>query len=336
MKFRIAHDPFRRACGALLALPLALTASQALAQGVTDDMLLNAHKESDNWRMVGRDYMSTRFSPLTQVNTKNVKRLVPKWSFSFGVLDAQNTTPLIHDGVMYVTSSHGRTFAVDAKTGSMIWQYHHQLPEDVGKTMCCDIGNRGAALYGDKVFVATPDAHVVALDMKTGKPVWDVTLGDYKNSYTMTVAPLVVKGKVIVGLSGAEYPTRLFIEALDASTGKQVWRRYTIPAPGEPGSETWGSDPDNLKYAGCVGLDHGFIRSGAQHDLLGYRQPEPRLGRRRSPGRQPLLQFHPRIGPGQRCDQVPLPVHALRCVGFRRCERAHPRRSRRAQGLAAW
>ena len=171
MKFRLAHDLFRRASGALLALPLALAANQGLAQGVTDDMLLNAHKESNNWRMAGRDYMSTRFSPLNRVNTKNVKRLVPKWSFSFGVLDAQNTTPLIHDGVMYVTSSHGRTFAVDAKTGSMIWQYNHQLPEDVGKNMCCDIGNRGAALYGDKVFVATPDAHVVALDMKTDKPV---------------------------------------------------------------------------------------------------------------------------------------------------------------------
>jgi len=125
-------------------------------------MLLNAHKETNNWRMVGRDYMSTRFSPLNQVSAKNVKRLVPKWSFSFGVLDAQNTTPLIHNGVMYVTASHGRTFAVNAKTGAMIWQYNHQLPEDAGKNMCCDIGNRGAALYGDKVFVATPDAHLHA------------------------------------------------------------------------------------------------------------------------------------------------------------------------------
>ncbi|MGH8598166.1 MAG: PQQ-binding-like beta-propeller repeat protein, partial [Gammaproteobacteria bacterium] len=251
MKSTVMHKYFQRFFGALLAFSLALAANQGFAQGVTDDMLLNAHKESNNWRMVGRDYMSTRFSPLNQVNTRNVKRLVPKWSFSFGVLDAQNTTPLIHDGVMYVTSSHGRTFAVDARTGSMIWQYNHQLPEDVGKTMCCDIGNRGAALYGNKVFVATPDAHVVALDMKTGTVVWEVGLGDYKNAYTMTVAPLIVKGKVIVGLSGAEYPTRLFIEALDAESGQQVWRRYTIPAPGEPGSDTWGSDPDNLKYGGA-------------------------------------------------------------------------------------
>ncbi len=221
--------------------------------------------------------------PVTQVNTKNVKRLVPKWSFSFGVLDAQNTTPLIHDGVMYVTSSHGRTFAVDAKTGSMIWQYHHQLPEDVGKTMCCDIGNRGAALYGDKVFVATPDAHVVALDMKTGKPVWDVTLSDYKNSYTMTVAPLVVKGKVIVGLSGSGIPDPVFIEALDASTGKQVWRRYTIPSPGSrdprPGIPIRTISSTGVRRPGS--RVHTIRRSTRS---LGYRQPEPRLGRRRRQG----------------------------------------------------
>jgi alcohol dehydrogenase (cytochrome c) len=265
----------QRAATALAAVPFALTAGALLAQGVTDDMLLNAHKESDNWRMVGRDYMSTRYSPLKQVHTGNVKRLVPKWTFSFGVLDAQNTTPLIHNGVMYVTSSHGRTFAVDAKSGSMIWQYSHQLPEDVGKSMCCDIGNRGAALYGDKVFVSTPDAHVVALDMRTGKKVWDVTLGDYKKSYTMTVAPLVVKGKVIVGMSGAEYPTRLFIEALDANTGKQVWRRYTIPAPGEPGSDTWGSDPDNLKFGGASAWITGSYDPALNLVYWGTGNPNP-------------------------------------------------------------
>jgi alcohol dehydrogenase (cytochrome c) len=275
MKVKVARDLVRRASGALLALPLALAATQGLAQGVTDDMLLNAHKETDNWRMVGRDYMSTRFSPLNQVNTKTVKRLVPKWGFSFGVLDAQNTTPLIHNGVMYVTASHGRTFAVNARTGSMIWQYNHQLPEDAGKNMCCDIGNRGAALYADKVFVSTPDAHVVALDMKTGKPVWDVSLGNYKNAYSMTVAPLVAKGKVIVGLSGAEYPTRLFIEALDANTGQQVWRRYTIPAPGEPGSETWGSDPDNLKFGGASAWITGSYDPALNLIYWGTGNPNP-------------------------------------------------------------
>lgn len=232
---------------------ISLGAAQAQTRHtpVTDAMLLNAHKEANNWIMPGRDYAGTRFSPLSQVNTGNVKRLVPVWQFSFGVLDAQNTTPLVIDGVMYVTSSHGRIFAVDAKTGTMLWQYAHALPDEVGKFMCCDLGNRGAAVYKDKVFYATPDSHVIALDRATGKVVWDVTLADWTKAYTMTVAPLIVKGKVVVGMSGAEYPTRLWIEALDSETGKQAWRTYTIPGPGEFGHDTWGdTDPDAWKFGG--------------------------------------------------------------------------------------
>ncbi|MCU0868664.1 MAG: PQQ-dependent dehydrogenase, methanol/ethanol family [Burkholderiales bacterium] len=233
-------------CGAGVSL-----AADVVHVPVTDDMLLNAQRESSNWLMAGRDYAGTRYSPLAKVNTKNVKRLVPVWNFSFGTLDAQNTTPLVVDGVMYVTGSHGRIFAVEAATGKELWSYAHPLPENIGKMMCCDVGNRGAAVYGSKVFYATPDAHVLALDRETGKVVWDVTVGDWTKAQTMTVAPLVVKGKVVVGMSGAEYPTRLWIDALDADTGKQVWRRYTIPAPGEPGSDTWGTtDADIWKYGG--------------------------------------------------------------------------------------
>jgi alcohol dehydrogenase (cytochrome c) len=230
----------------------ALLAPPAFAQRpVTDAMLLNAGMDARNWIMAPRDYANTRHSPLAQVNADNVKKLVPVWSFSFGVLDAQNTTPLVLDGVMYITSSHGRIFAVDAKSGAMKWMYAHPMPDDIGKMLCCDVGNRGAALYGDKVYYTTPDSHVIALNRETGKVVWDVVLADYKKAYTMTVAPLVVKGKVVVGMSGAEYPTRLWIEALNAETGAQVWRRYTIPAPGEPGSDTWGTqDPDAWKFGG--------------------------------------------------------------------------------------
>ncbi|MCW5624736.1 MAG: PQQ-binding-like beta-propeller repeat protein, partial [Burkholderiales bacterium] len=218
---------------------------------VTDDMLVNAQKEASNWLMAGRDYAGTRYSPLAKINTKTVKRLVPVYSFSLGTLDAQNTTPLIVDGVMYVTAAHGKIYAVDATTGKELWGYSHPLPDNIGKMMCCDVGNRGAAVYGDKVFYATPDAHVIALDRATGKEVWDVTVGDWEKGQTMTVAPLIVKGKVVVGMSGAEYPTRLWIDAYDAETGTQVWRRYTIPEPGEPGFDTWGDqDPDAWKYGG--------------------------------------------------------------------------------------
>jgi alcohol dehydrogenase (cytochrome c) len=227
------------------------SAGGAAARDVTDQMLLNAANDPANWIMVPRDYASTRYSPLSQVNTGTVKRLVPEWSFAFGVLDAQNTTPLVLDGVMYVTSSHGKIFAGDARSGQPIWAYSHPLPDGIGKMLCCDLGNRGAALYKDKVYYVTPDSHVIALDRKTGKVVWDVVIGDWTKAYTMTVAPLVVKGKVVVGMSGAEYPTRLYIEALDAETGIQAWRRYTIPGPGEPGHDTWGTtDPEIWKYGG--------------------------------------------------------------------------------------
>ncbi|MCC7546670.1 MAG: PQQ-dependent dehydrogenase, methanol/ethanol family [Burkholderiales bacterium] len=243
---------YLRLVAALAGIAAATGAGTASAQrAVTDQMLLNAQNDGANWIMAPRDYSSTRYSPLAQIDTRNARRLVPVWTFSLGVLDAQNTTPLVLDGVMYVTSAHGRIYAVDARTGTMKWMYAHPMPEDIGKMLCCDVGNRGAALYADKVFYVTPDSHVIALNRETGKVVWDVVLGDYKKAYTMTVAPLVVKGKVVVGMSGAEYPTRLYIEALDSETGQQAWRRYTIPGPGEPGFDTWGTtDPDAWKFGG--------------------------------------------------------------------------------------
>jgi alcohol dehydrogenase (cytochrome c) len=233
--------------GALIAASLLL--SPALSQpvhadppAVTDQMLLNAANESNNWLMYGRDYANTRYSPLAQINNANAGRLQHAWSFSFGVLDGQTTTPLVNNGVMYVTSSWSKLFALDAKTGEMLWRYDHPLPDDIAKYACCDVVNRGVALYGDKVYLATLDMHVVALDAKTGKVTWDTMLDNYKKAYTFTVAPLIVKGKVIVGTSNGEYPVRGFIAALDAGNGKEVWRTYTVPGPGEPGNETWGGE----------------------------------------------------------------------------------------------
>lgn len=259
------------ACAIVLALGTTTAYSQDL---VSDEMLLEASKDPNNWLMASRDYAGTRYSPLSQVNTDTINRLVPKWTFSFGVLDAQNTTPLVHDGVMYATASHGRTFAIDARTGEEIWRYYDELPEGVAGKMCCDIGNRGAALYGDKVFVTTPDADVVALNAKTGEVVWHTNLGNWEDAYTMTVAPLVVKGKVIVGLSGAEYPTRLFIEALDAETGEQVWRRHTIPGPGEPGHDTWGST-DMAMHGGASAWISGAYDAELDTLYWGVGNPNP-------------------------------------------------------------
>ena len=136
----------RRICVAVGMVAASTTVPAHAQRAVSEQMLLNAQNDGANWIMAPRDYSSTRYSPLTQIDTSNVKRMVPVWTFSFGTLDAQNTTPLVLDGVMYVTSSHGRIFAVDARTGAMKWMYAHPMPDDIGKMLCCDLGNRGAAL----------------------------------------------------------------------------------------------------------------------------------------------------------------------------------------------
>ena len=148
---------------------LAAIAPTTMAAAVTDQMLLSAPSEGDNWITAGRDYASTRFSPLAQITPSNVKRLVPKWSFSLGTLDAQQTTPLVQDGTMYLTAAHSRIYAVDALTGRQVWGYVHPVEEGTVRKMCCDAGNKGAALYGDKVYFTTNDAHVVALNAATGE-----------------------------------------------------------------------------------------------------------------------------------------------------------------------
>ena len=153
-----------------------------MAAPVTDQTLLNAANDSrqlDNRRPRLR---STRFSPLTEITPANVKRLVPKWSFSLGTLDAQQTTPLVNDGMMYLTAAHSRIYAVDAHTGRQIWGYVHPVEEGTVRKMCCDAGNKGAALYGDKVYFTTNDAHVVALNAATGEVAWDTTVGDWKSA----------------------------------------------------------------------------------------------------------------------------------------------------------
>ena len=239
--------------GKTLLLFAALTAvlpGQAAAQAyVTDRMLLNADKDANNWLFYGRDYASTRFSPLSQINRDNAKKLVPKWVFQFGVVDGQDSQAIVNNGVLYITSSWNKVFALDAKTGKMIWRYDYQLPEDMTKFLCCDVVNRGVALYKDKAYLTTLDAHVVALDAKTGKQVWKTRIEDYQTGITTTIAPLPLRGKVIIGVAGAEYPTRLFVQAFDADTGASVWKTYTIPAPGEPGSDTW-PRTDAYKFGG--------------------------------------------------------------------------------------
>ena len=176
----------------------------------------------------GMGPQNQRYSTLSQINTSNVQNLVPVWSFSFGgeKQRGQESQPLIHNGKMFVTGSYSRIFALDAKTGKKFWKYEHRLPD--GIMPCCDVVNRGAALYDNLVIFGTLDAQLVALDQETGKVVWKEKVDDYAAGYSMTAAPMIVKGMVISGVSGGEFGVLGRVEARDAKTGKLVWMRPTV------------------------------------------------------------------------------------------------------------
>ena len=207
---------------------------------VTADRLVNASKEPQNWLTYSGDYSGRRYSTLDQINAANAAKLVPQWAYQTMAGGKFETTPLVVDGVLYATGQDDRSFALDARTGRPIWQYQRALPADIRP--CCGRVNRGLAILGDKVFMGTLDSHVIALDSRTGNVIWDVDAVDYRKGYSFTLAPLAIKNLVLVGVSGGEYGIRGFIEAYDAATGERKWRFYTVPAPGEPGNDTWEGD----------------------------------------------------------------------------------------------
>jgi alcohol dehydrogenase (cytochrome c) len=207
---------------------------------VTAERLLEP--EPGNWLQFRRTYDAWGYSPLEQIDRENVTNLTPVWTLSSQVHRNHEAAPIVNDGVMFVTSSFSKLWALDATTGEILWSYARDLPEATLQEVCCDVVNRGVGLWGDKVFMTTLDSHLLAFDAKTGEIVWDRTVEDYRSGYTMTIAPLVVDGKVMVGVSGAEYGVRGFIQAFDAESGDVLWKSFMIPAPGEPGSETWPAD----------------------------------------------------------------------------------------------
>jgi alcohol dehydrogenase (cytochrome c) len=209
-------------------LALAVAAALPAQAGVTDADLINASKITSGVLSAGLGSQGQRFSPLAKVNTTNVGRLVPVWSFSFGgeKQRGQESQPVIYNGKMFVTASYSRIFAIDAKTGTQLWKYEHRLPD--GIMPCCDVVNRGAALYDNLVIFGTLDAHLIALNQDTGKIVWDEKLDDYKTGHSYTAAPLVAKGLVLTGISGGEFGVVGRVDARDAKTGKLVWTRPTV------------------------------------------------------------------------------------------------------------
>jgi alcohol dehydrogenase (cytochrome c) len=219
----------------------ALLAQQAPPPLVTErEVLEGLTADGSRWLTFGGSPTNQRHSPLTQIAPDNVNRLVPQWTFQTATLGQFETTPLLRDNVLYVTGPSNLAWAIDARTGREIWRYRRELPRNL--TACCGLVNRGFAMLGDKLFLATLDAHLVALDRRTGAVVWDATMQDYAIGYAATIAPIVAKNKVITAVAGGEYGIRGFIDAYDADTGKRAWRFYTIPAKGEPGNDTWAGD----------------------------------------------------------------------------------------------
>ena len=201
---------------------------------VTAERLKNP--EDDNWLMIRRTYDGWGFSPLTQITPANVARLRPVWVFSTAEARVHQAAPLVNGGVMFVTSPNNQVIAIDVKSGNLLWRYRR--PRTPAMAVPHET-NRGVALYGDRVYFAAGEAVLVALDARTGREIWTTVVADNAAGYYTTLAPLVAGGVVMVGASGGEFGIRGFIAAFDLDTGKERWRTYTVPAPGEPGSETW-------------------------------------------------------------------------------------------------
>jgi alcohol dehydrogenase (cytochrome c) len=224
------------------AMILAIFSASSLAQ-TSQDLKADAGTTGDVL-VYGMGYSGQRFSPLTQITKENVGRLVPVWAYSLADLQGGEGFPLVKDGVIYVTT-HNATVAVDALSGKQIWRVIHDYPPETLRVVCCGIVNRGAAIYEGMIIRALMDDRLVALDAANGKEIWTAKSPDpvtHANGYAMTGAPLIVDGVAIMGVAGAEYSHRGLVEGYDAKTGNHLWRLYTIPAKGEPGSETWEGD----------------------------------------------------------------------------------------------
>jgi alcohol dehydrogenase (cytochrome c) len=248
MRTVIARLLFGTAAAAALSWSVAAQQPASSAQ-VTPQDLRDGLSNPTRWLTYSGNYANHRHSPLTQITPANVNRLVAQWQFQTDTLGKFEASPLVVDGVIYVTGPLDTAWAIDARTGRQIWRYRRDLPS--GLIACCGLVNRGFGVMGDRLFKTTLDAHVVAISRKTGAIEWDTPMVDYKRGYSGTTAPLVVKDKVIVGVAGAEYGIRGFIDAYDAQSGKQVWRFYTTAGPDDAGHGTWrGTDQKAWEHGG--------------------------------------------------------------------------------------
>jgi alcohol dehydrogenase (cytochrome c) len=247
------------------------------------ERILRTGNEPRDWLTYSGNYHAHRYSTLDQITGANVHSLKVAWMYQVRAHHKVETSPLVFDGIMYITEPPSDVTALDLRTGRPVWSYRRSIPR--GVAVCCGQVNRGAAVLDDQLFVGTIDAHLVALDLKTGRVRWDVAVADYKTAYSITLAPLALRDKVIVGIAGAEFGIRGFLDAYDARTGKRAWRFWTVPGPGEPGSGTWSGDswktggaptwvtgsydPEaNLLYWGTGNPGPDFVGDGRKGDNL--------------------------------------------------------------------
>ena len=236
---------------ALAAMLLVAGCSNADDAGnVTEARLLAAEDDPDNWLTHGRTYAEQRFSPLSDIDDGNVGALSLAWAVELDTSRGQEATPIVVDGVMYVSTAWSKVIAVDATSGAVLWRYDPQAVGAKGAHACCDVVNRGVAVWEGKVFVGTIDGRLVALDAATGEELWDVVTVDQNKPYTITGAPRVVRGKVLIGNSGAELGVRGYISAYDADSGELVWRFYTVPGNPADGPDGAASDEAFARFAG--------------------------------------------------------------------------------------
>ncbi len=207
---------------------------------VTWERLLNAANEPENWLMYSGTLDSQRHSRLDRVHTRNVADLELKWAYQIPAIDRAETTPLVVDGVMFVTEAPSNVVALHAATGRPYWRYDHELPDDL--RLCCGRNNRGVAILGETLYMSTLDAHLVAIDARSGNLVWNREVAEYSSGYSKTAAPLIVKDHVVTGIAGGEYGIRGFLDSYNAETGEREWRAWTIPGPEHADNRTWAGE----------------------------------------------------------------------------------------------
>ena len=226
-------------------LPTHWTIDEPIGNGggpVVDADLLAGTADAEKWLLYGGDYGNLRHSPIDDIGPDNVANLQVAWAFPTGTVEQFEVSPTIYDGIMYVTTSFNRLFALNAASGELYWRYDHQLPPVEQRRLCCGSVNRGAAISGDTVLMATLDAKLLAFHRLTGELQWEVTLADYAGGFSATSMPMIVKDMAVIGIAGGEFGVRGFFDAYDVATGERRWRHYTVPVEGEPGVETWAGD----------------------------------------------------------------------------------------------